>query len=238
MAKDAAADTGARTLRVKRLDNLTGVPAQTAFDWQQAAQFRFDAAHAAQATWGYDDKNLYLAFRDVSDDTPLVNGGDDFRLLFKTGDALVFELRKNPDLKTPEVSPGDIRLLVSVLNGKPVAVLYDYRVPGTQTPVPFASPVGTTNIDVVRILEHAQIEIDRAQGAYSVRVAVPLTDLSFRPAAGKKYRGDFGVVYSDKSGKLNELRMYWANPVSGMVKDIFSESQIIPGNWGSFEISK
>ncbi len=43
-------------------------------------------------------------------------------------------------------------------------------------------------------------------------------------------------MYSDKSGTKNELRMYWANPITGMVSDLFSESQINPPTWGRFRV--
>jgi hypothetical protein len=160
------------------------------------------------------------------------------RTLFKTGDAIEFELRTQPDKDDKEVIPGDLRLLVSVFEKKPVAVLYRYSVPGTTQPVPFTSPVGTTQIDRVDVLDDAQIAIDRSPTGYSVRLAVPLKDLHFSPAVGKSYRGDIGVVYSDKTGNIDELRMYWANSVTGMVNDLFTEAKIVPAIWGRFTVEE
>ena len=90
----------------------------------------------------------------------------------------------------------------------------------------------------MEVLADAQIAIDRSPAGYSVRVAVPLAALRFAPAAGKTYRGDIGIVYSDKTGTIDELRMYWANPVSGMVNDLSTEAKITPATWGRFTVEE
>ncbi len=45
---------------------------------------------------------------------------------FKTGDAVDLQLGANPDANAKRIDAvrGDLRLLISVLDGKPVAVLY------------------------------------------------------------------------------------------------------------------
>ena len=219
---------------------INGMPSENQFDWSdnRVATWSFDPMHSAQATWSYDASNLYLCFRDIQDDTPMINHGKDVKTLFKTGDALEFEMRTSPDDNTSQVIPGDLRLLLSVFHEKPVAVLYRYKVPGTTQPLDFSSPVGTTHIDQVKVLEDARILISRKENSYTVCASIPLSDLGFSPEAGKSYRGDFGVVYSDKTGTIDELRMYWANPINGMVNDLFSESQIQPGNWGVFKVGR
>ena len=40
------------------------------------------------------------------------------------------------------------------------------------------------------------------------------------------------------TGAIDELRMYWANPVSGMVNDLPSEAKITPATWGRFTIEE
>ena len=197
------------------------------------ARWSFDPRHAAESAWTYDDRNLYLCVRGVTDDSPMVNGGNDVRTLFKTGDAIEFELRTQPDNDDKQVIEGDLRLLVSVFEKKPVAVLYRYKVPGTskagrRSPLRSA-PRGSTGW---KCSPTAQIAIDRGPASYTVRAAVPLAALHFAPAAGKTYRGDIGVVYSDKTGTIDELRMYWANPTSGMVNDLPTEAQIDPDHLG------
>ena len=238
----AEREAAAKNLAIARLkEPQTGLPKQDAFDWKndrRVARWSFDPRHAAEATWTYDAENLYLCVRGVTDDSPMVNGGGDVRTLFKTGDAVEFELRTQPDRDDKQVIPGDLRLLVSVFEKKPVAVLYRYSVPGTTEPVPFTSPIGTTRIDQVEVLADAQIAVDRSPTGYSLRLAVPLADLHFSPAAGKSYRGDIGVIYSDKTGAIDELRMYWANSVTGMVNDLFTEAKIVPATWGRFTVEE
>ena len=218
--------------------SFTTAPPEDGFDWREeaTATWQFDGQHSAQATWNYDAKNLYVCFRNVLDATPMINGGKDPQILFKTGDADVLELRTDPASAAPGVVAGDLRLLFSVFNGQPLAVLYRYKVPGTAGATPFTSPVSITNIDVVKILDTAQVAIDRQSDRYTLRATVPLAELGFTPAAGQTYRGDFGIVYSDRAGRIDELRMYWCNPVTGMVNDLATEAQIEPQFWGKFTL--
>ena len=165
----------------------------------------------------------------------MVNGGEDPQRLFKFGDAALLELRTTPDDGGKQLLPGDLRLLFSVLKGKPVAVLYRYRVPGTADPVLFRS-VKTTRIDKIEILDVARIVLDRQPDGYTLRATVPLAALGFQPERGKAYRGDFGIVYSDKTGQANELRMNWANKATGLVSDLSCEAEITPVHWGRFDV--
>jgi len=80
------------------------------------------------------------------------------------------------------------------------------------------------------------VVIERQADRYTVCASVPLAALGFAPAPGKTYRGDFGLVYSDRGGQIDELRMYWSNPVTGMVNDLPSETRIEPALWGRFQI--
>jgi hypothetical protein len=210
-------------------------PPMNAFRWdgRHSATWRFDEARGATATWGYDQETLYVGFQ-VEDDSPMINGGADVRQLFKTGDAAVLELRTDPQQQSTSPAQGDLRLLFSVHQGKPVAVLYDYRRPGAKNPVEFTS-VKTTRIDRLEVLDKAKIDIDRTANGYTLRAAVPLKDLGWQPRAGSVYPGDLGIIYSDRSGQINELRMYWSNQATGIVNDLSLEADIQPANWGKFD---
>jgi hypothetical protein len=155
--------------------------------------------------------------------------------LFKFGDVAILELRTDPDQTSKQVAKGDLRLLFSVHSGKPVAVLYDYRHPGAQTPVDFTS-VATTRIDRLVVLRAAQIVIDRSPQGYTLRASLPLSKIGFRPEPGKAYPGDFGIVYSDKAGQTNQLRMHWSNQATGIVSDLSQEAAIQPERWGRFAV--
>ncbi|MGC8667119.1 MAG: sugar-binding protein [Chthonomonadales bacterium] len=232
-------------LKVLAIAPLDHPPASRVPEWSEfplsddrrVARWSFDPFHTVgAATWTFDGQWLYLAVAAIRDDTPMINDGRDVQTLFKTGDAVEFEIRTTPNNDSPSVLPGDLRVVISVFQGKPIAVLYRYRVPGTRTPVRFRSPVGAYPVDEVRVLQNASVLIERGAGEYSVRAAIPLADLGFRPEKGNTYRGDFGVVYSDRAGKSDELRMYWANPANAMVNDLFSEVQIDPRAWARFVV--
>lgn len=242
LRKRTVEEASRKVLAIARIDRP---PSSSVPDWSQfsmnddrrVARWSFDADHmVGGATWTFDDRNLYLAVAGVRDGTPMVNGGRDTQTLFKSGDAVEFDLRTTPNNDTPSVLPGDLRLVISVFEGKPVAVLYRYRVPGSTTPVLYRSPVGTYRVDEVKVLKDASVSIERGSGEYSVRAAIPLADLGFRPMKGSTYRGDFGIVYSDRAGTADELRMYWANPANAMVSDLFSEVQVDPRAWGRFTV--
>ena len=190
---------------------------------------------SAVATWTCDDTNLYVAFK-VEDTTPMINSGEDVRRLFKFGDAAILELRTDPRQTAKQVSPGDLRLLFSMYKGQPVAVLYDYQRPCEGTdPVEFTS-VKTTRIECLKVLEEAKIAIERTDKGYTLVAAVPLKALRWKPEVGTTYSGDIGIVYSDRTGEINELRMYWANKATGIVSDLSLEADIQPENWGQFEV--
>lgn len=229
----------ARKLAIAPLDHHLGgePPALGDFDWRpgRAAHWRFDGAHAASAAWTYDSRHLYLCFRDVRDTTPMINSGEDPRRLFKSGDAALLDLRTQANEGSTDILPGDLRLLLSVLQGKPVAVLYRYRVPETQNPVIFQS-VTSTQIDQVRVLTNAKIDLQREADLYTLCAGIPLAELAFHPEPGKTYRGDFGIVYSDRSGTSNTLRMHWANQATGLADDLALEARITPQHWGGFEV--
>ena len=117
--------------------------------------------------------------------------------------------------------------------GQPLAVLYDYRHPNSPAPFTFTA-VSTTRVDRLVRLNSARVDIDRQGDGYVLRASVPLTDLGFKPQGDKWYAGDFGIVYSDRAGRLNGLRMHWANRNTGIVSDDSQEAAIQPGNWGRF----
>jgi len=213
-----------------------------AFAWGdvKSARWQYDHARSAEATWTFDDSNLHLCFRNVGDRTPMVNRGKLVKRLFKTGDATVFEMRMASDNRDGKIQAGDFRLLFSVFEDKPVAVLYRYKaLPGEKlASETFKSPVTETAVDVCKVLDNAKIVIDRRANGYDLRASVPLKELGLKPEAGKSYRGDFGIIYSDVQGQVNDLRMHWANQVTGLVDDLAGEAAIRPANWGNFSIEE
>lgn len=104
--------------------------------WRPAAAARLDAGagRTAAIALGYDDGFLHASF-DVQDDSPLKNAGGDPAMLFKTGDSVNLHLATDPaaDPQRTQPAPGDVRLLVTVVEDQPVVVLYEpVARPGTR----------------------------------------------------------------------------------------------------------
>ena len=89
------------------------------------------------------------------------NTGNRWDLAFKSGACLEFLFGADESADPARQAPvaGDKRLLVTLQEGRPLAVLYDMVVPGTPADKKWrvASPVGQTEIDVVRRLSGVKL---------------------------------------------------------------------------------
>ncbi len=189
------------------------------------------SARGAVAT---DGTSLYLAYDVNGDANPMVNGGKDVTQLFVTGDSVDLQLGTNPDgaAKRGEAVPGDLRLLISVLDGKPAVVLYRWKTAGVKHPQTFTCPWRNYTVEDVQVLTDATVTINRRGNGYTVEAAMPLKTLGFDPQPGKSYKLDLGVIFSDATGTNRALRMYWANKATGLVNDVPGEIMPEPKLWG------
>jgi hypothetical protein len=205
-------------------------------DWNMKEGVRIDAGggRTASVALAYSDTHLLVAF-DVKDDSPMRNSGKDFALLFKTGDACDVFLGTDPTADPRRTRPvaGDIRLLFSEMEGKPICVLYEAVVlKGERSPRLFTSPTGAESFDRVVVLSDAQVVIRRTRDGYTLEASVPLSAIGFTPKAGLTYKGDVGVIYSDAGGSRNVLRACYFNKETAIVNDIPTEARLQVGNWG------
>jgi hypothetical protein len=192
----------------------------------------------AKAKLAVQDGALFLAF-EVKDPTPWLNNGVDKNLLFKTGDAVDFQFAADPAASPNRnnAAAGDRRLLIASFGGKPVAVLYDYVVPGSAAqPVMFSSPTQSTRVDRVRVLDEADVRVIKSKNGYTVSASVPLGSLGLDASLSGEIRADLGVIYGDEKGTVNILRSYWSNTVTGLVDDVPGETRLSPNRWGILEI--
>jgi len=194
------------------------------------------SARSAVAT---DGTSLYLAYDVNGDANPMVNGGKDVTQLFVTGDSVDLQLGTNPDgnAKRGEAVPGDLRLLISVLDGKPAVVLYRWKTAGAKHPQTFTCPWRNYTVEDVQVLTDATVTINRRADGYTVEAAVPLKTLGFDPQPGKSYKLDLGVIFSDATGTTRLLRMYWANKATGLVNDVPGEIMGNPNLWGTARVA-
>jgi hypothetical protein len=203
-------------------------------DWDltKGVSWETGAGQKAAAALRHDGKKLYLAWK-VDDTSPMVNAGTDYTLLFKTGDCVDLWLGTDPKAPADRAAPvaGDIRLLFSVMDAKPVAVLYRAVVADTKTPVEFRSPMRVVKIDQVDKLAAAEIKVARDVTGYTLEAAVPLAALGLVPEKAE-LRGDIGVILSDAAGARANQRSYLHNKATNIVMDVPDEAMFHVGKWG------
>ncbi|MFZ2654087.1 MAG: hypothetical protein WAX69_04170 [Victivallales bacterium] len=203
------------------------------WDLSKGVSWKTGPGRNVTAALKHDPKNLYLAYK-VDDPSPMINSGKNQNLLFKTGDCADLWLGTNPAADPKRVNPvqGDIRLLISEMDGKAIAVLYEAVVPGTKEPIPFSSPARTVNFDRVTAVGDAQIAIVKGVDGYTVEASIPLAKLGLKPQPAS-IRGDVGVVLSDAEGSKGAQRSCWSNKATNIVMDVPDEAMLQPSKWGT-----
>ncbi|MBI5832690.1 MAG: hypothetical protein HZB16_10335 [Armatimonadetes bacterium] len=200
--------------------------------WDETRQVsvEVDGRRSYKVALAYDATSLHVRF-DVRDDSPLANAGRDDALLFKTGDAADMMLAQG-DGSAP------LRLLFSVLDGTPVAVVYQPKTPPglAEARREFSSPTGSESFARVARLAGAKVTLTREAAGYRLEATVPLAELGLTLAAGQKLRGDVGVIFSDAGGSRNALRSYWFNQDTAIVNDLPSEARLQPAKWGAVNV--
>lgn len=211
---------------------LTGFAKESFVEWS-SGPYKIRAALAV------DNSNLYLGYDVSGDENPMVNGGKDVKQLFVTGDSVDLQLGTDlsADAKRSDAAVGDVRLLMTVFEGKPVAVLYQWKVKGEKQPVTFTCPWRSHTVDRVDVLSDAKINITRRSGGYILEAAVPLASIGWAPQAGKEYKMDLGVIFSDAKGDNRAARVYWSNQATGLVADVPGEIMAEPKQWGAAAVA-
>jgi hypothetical protein len=179
-------------------------------------------------------KHLYAAWQ-TGNPEALLNGGGDYKFLFKRGGSVDIMLETSPPEYRKDSNPiaGDLRLLVTKVKGQTRAILYKPVVPGTaqKDRLLFDSPVGAVYFDaVVDVSEHVKL----AQVGGDVEISIPLNVLGFKPNLGQEFRADMGVLRGD--GAQTIQRLYWNNTDTVIVSDVPSEARLMPANWGIWKI--
>lgn len=180
------------------------------------------------------DKNyLYGAFN-VSDDSPFVNNGTDWKMLFKSGDSINIELGLD---KSPQISVNDIRLLIAPYKNVNIAVIYRYKLDGLKTqPNIFGSPVGKVRVDKIEQIKNAVIKVKRFRKAYFIEFKIPRNKIPALSGNPKSLYGDIGVIFSDDSGQRNRYNLFRYSPFKGVTADVPSEIRLLPQYWQKFYI--
>jgi hypothetical protein len=186
----------------------------------------YDVAAAACVAGG----KLYVVWRTTEKDL-LRNSGDQATAPFKTGGCLDVMIGVDPAANEQRGNPtvGDMRLLVTRVKDKTVALLYRAKVPGTKEPVPFSSPWRTITIDRVDPVGD-QVELVQQDTTY--QISIPLATLGLAPADGQVIKADVGVLRGD--GMSTTQRVYWSNKGTAITSDVPSEAMLVPALWGKW----
>ncbi len=181
----------------------------------------------------YDADNLYLGYRVFINRSAPKNVGQDERLLFKAGDAV--DLMLGPD--TDKEVAGQIRVLMTVKDNAPIAVLNQKKAPGASASekFDFSSPWRTISFDRVVTSRAVTLATSPMNGGYFIEASIPWKVLGVTPKSGLKLRGDFGVLFGD-GGTQTIARQYWSNQSTGLVNDVPGEADLSPRMWGSITL--
>lgn len=191
---------------------------------------------------GYDAENLSLRWN-VSGMGKLENSGVDFHRYFKTGACLDFRLgvddKASPARKTPVA--GDLRLLFTVAEGQPQAVLYQPHFPNAEPQDAWETRTdagGITSFDRVVRLTDAKLDFKKAPmqpDSYTFTARIPLRELGWKPRDGQLLRCDWGVLTSD-DGHTVKRRLYWSNTLATGTTDEAWEARLDPHLWGTMAV--
>jgi hypothetical protein len=248
----AAKDAGPRKLAVQIRTKPPAVDGKLD-DWADAAWATIDVRSGQVGDWGkrkietkaavcISGDKLYAAFQ-TDDPKLLVNSGDSPHTLFKTGGAidLMLGADSSADPKRRNPAAGDVRLVISQVKGKTVAMLYRSIVPGSKgEPVPFSSPLRTIRfdrVDDVSDLVTLAAAVERDEKAKSqtacFEISVPLSTLGLHPQPGQTISADIGVLRGNGFQTLQ--RVYWNNQSTGLTSDEPSEAELTPQLWGRWQ---
>jgi hypothetical protein len=194
-----------------------------------------DRKRYGQVEMRYDAENLYVAWKVNAPRSAMKNSGQDFRLLFKTGD--VVDLMIGPE-KTKAGAEGNSRIVLAVMDEKPVAVLNQPKAPNAPKTesFEFASPWRSFVFD--RVVQAAEVKVatGKVPGGFLVEAAIPWELLGIKPVSGLKLAGDVGVLFGNAGGTETIARHYWSNQSTNLVNDVPGEAELTPKLWGSFEL--
>jgi hypothetical protein len=181
----------------------------------------------------YDESNLFMQWSGRGRG-PIKNGGADFHRYFKTGGALDLMLSTDPkaDEKRTAPSAGDLRLLITFVDEKPRAVLYQAVAGGASADEKWetATPAGgKVHFDRVALLSDVTVAM-AGDTDFTVEASVPLATLGLKPKPGLILKLDWGIL-STGDGNQVKQRQYWSNPATGTA-DEPTEARLEPHLWG------
>jgi hypothetical protein len=234
LVQKAEAEYSGLEARGQALSIVRGRPA---LDVASGVTKAVDGKRGFTARAAYDAQNLYVCY-DVKSPVELVNTISDPHIVFKGGNLLDIQLATDPRADPQRTKPaaGDIRVLVTRQQGKPVVVVYRPKVNGFQgQPVVLRSPTGQETFDAIEVSDKVRLEYRQGPAGFSAVVTIPLLVAGWTPQPSSVVRLDIGYLFGNATGNQCAQRVYWANtsPTAAIIGDIPSESRLEPDQWGT-----
>ena len=183
----------------------------------------------------WDDTHLYLCY-EANARGPFKNTGTQWDRLFKTGACVDLQLSTNPAAPADRQAPvaGDLRLLLTVAQGAPAAVLYQPVFPGAKAGEAWqvTSPVAELSFDRVTRVPGVQLAAGETDRGWCVEASVPLAALGLKPVPGLRLKMDWGILTTGRDGNEVLRRLYWSNKATTITADAPSEARLHPDLWG------
>ena len=216
---------------VRGLDAL-GTAKSIANNYSSERNFKVRAA--------YDEKNLYVKY-EVTSPYDLVNDMRDPKLLFKGGNCLDIQLAANAaaDAKRQTAVPGDLRMLISRQQGKPIAVIYRPKIARfSGHPIVLTSPANAESFDAIETTDRMTLDYQKTETGFTALVTIPCDVIGWHPQAGATMKIDLGYIFGNATGTQAALRAYWKNHsfAAGILNDVPTESRLEPQEWGTATI--
>lgn len=205
-------------------------------EWNNFSEIKIEDELFGIVSGKWDKNYIYFAFK-IYDKSPMKNSGDDPKLCFKYGDTVEIFICTDKDMKFGnEITENHYRILMTYLKDKKVIYCFKYIDKNSKNHSYFSSPAGTVRIDWTGYIEGSDMEIKRYNDFYTLEVKIPLKFFkNFNIERGMRISGDFAINFSDESGTINVLKVYWNEEYGGNVNDIPTEQKIEPYRWGIFE---
>jgi sugar lactone lactonase YvrE len=208
-------------------------------DWVnlRAVKIDVDERRGFTVKAAYNATELVLRY-EVRSPFELTNSTPEQNMLFKGGNLLDLQLATDAqaDPKRTKPAPGDLRVLVTRRDGKPVAVVYRPKVAGFQgQPTVFTSPTGQESIDRIEFWDDVKLEYEKTETGFNAVVHLPLARLGLALVPGTVQRMDVGYLFGNQTGNTTATRAYWSNKsfAAGVTQDVPHEARLEPAQWGS-----
>jgi len=198
-------------------------------------------ATLATVQLSYDAANLYARIH-VIDDTPLQNGSDDARVVFKGGDVVGLDLGPAGDRTKP--GEGDVRILAAMIHNQAHLVGLKVVAKEPKRSANYFTPAsGNKNFDFVGDIPggRAVLTPDADGKGYTALLTVPKSFLEVPVRPNSALKGDVEVLLSGIGQRgLQAVSRNWlfsgGHVETTMVDDVPTEAWLYPQYWGAINV--